>query len=402
MVKKLAILFFAATTLVTACSFSKKPEKEQKTVSIDTVQITQNQKPIWYDGEIPFTFDVKNDYPETKIKLSDLSDALYIPLGTNDTTLLRLLGTCEGNEYFITDDLIYVHETEKAIYVFKKDGTPVRKIDRRGAGPEEYPYLASYAVDTLHNELFILDAARKRTLVYDLEGNFKRTFPNLAKEIGILNDSLLINYYRYNPGGPRYAVTRKTDGTTVKKLPIRFNVKLPHDSHGRMAYGSLIKSPKGFFLSNLANDTINEIQENMQLRPRIIDESNYSTTFAQVHPTIETGRYLMFYILCSHNYKPAVKQNFYIYDKKERQIYRMSDYPGNNYWRLLDDYPHITNLTTTQNSNIAIRTRLVESLFMEEGRHGDDAIKKLMKTLDIDDNPVLQVMIFHDVDKVLK
>lgn len=90
------------------------------------------------------------------------------------------------------------------------------------------------AVDTLRKEIFVQDANLKKgcTYVYDLEGNFKRTFLNKAKEITILNDSLLLNYFRYNPGGPRYSVVRKEDGSTVKKLPIRFPTQLPHDSHG--------------------------------------------------------------------------------------------------------------------------------------------------------------------------
>lgn len=65
-----------------------------------------------------------------------------------------------------------------------------------------------------------------------------------------------------------------------------------------------------------------------------------------------------------------------------------------------DDYPHISNWTTTQNSHVAVRTRMVYALMEAEGKHGDNELKRLIETLDEDANPVLQVMIFHDVDQV--
>lgn len=395
---KTLLPFLLICMLFSGCSDKKKA---QTTATVHPEQDVK-EKQVWYDGETPFIFNEKENYPETNIKLSELSTPSYIPLGINDNTVLRQRGTCEGNEYFIASDFIYLQEEQAEIYIFKKDGTPVRKIKHQGGGPEEYRYISSYVVDTLHQELFIQDTHRKRTQVYDLEGKYKRTFPNLAKEIVLLNDSLLLNFFRYNPKGPRYSVTRKSDGSTVVRLPIRFNTSLPHDSWGRLAYGSLIKSPNGAFLSNLGNDTVFEIRKDLEIRPRIIDTSDYGTNFAQAHPTIETGRYLMFYILRSHNYKPAVKQRFYIYDKKEKQIYKMADFPGNDYWSLLDDYPHIQNWETTQNHNIAIRPRQAYALFEAEGKHGDETLKTIIDKLDEDANPVLQVMTFHDVDQVMK
>lgn len=72
------------------------------------------------------------------------------------------------------------------------------------------------------------------------------------------------------------------------------------------------------------------------MHPCIVDQSDYGTNFAQVHPAIETARYLMFYILRCHNYKPLVGEYFCIYDKKEKQIYEMIDYTDNLYWVLMD------------------------------------------------------------------
>ena len=59
---------------------------------------------------------------------------------TNDSTLLRQRGTCEGNEYLLTNDLIYAQEEQSAIYIFKRNGSLIRKIDHRGGGPGAVSY----------------------------------------------------------------------------------------------------------------------------------------------------------------------------------------------------------------------------------------------------------------------
>ena len=387
-------------------------EMEEDTAALQTVS---EKDDIWYDGEIPFVFDAFKKYPITKIKLSELADPEYIALETNDSVLLSLKGTCKGNEFLFTDKYIYFEDRASEIYIFTRKGKFVRMINRRGGGPEEYSHIGSFAADPKHKEIFIQDYYRAaepikkkgqkrksgRTYVYDMQGKYKRHFNNGATEIAILNDSLLLNFFQFNPGGPRYSVIRKSDGSEVKKLPIRFPTKLPHDIHGRLQYGKLITSPKGAFMSHMGNDTVFEImRDDLSVRPRIIDKSNYPTTFAQAHPTLETSRYLIFYILCSHNYEPHVDQHFYIYDKKERQIYQMKDYDGNSYWVLMDDYPHVTNWSKIQNPNMAVRVRYIYAILQGEGKHGDKAINDLANSLTEDDNPILQVMNFHDVESV--
>ena len=409
MMKKLYLILTCATFC--ACGGNGKQQASAITEEIveetTTPQTILEKETTWYDGEIPLIFDAYKDYPITNIKLSELADTEFIPLETNDSVLLRLIGTCKGNEYLLTNEYIYLEDRQEEIYTFTRKGKFVHKINRRGGGPEEYAWVSSFVADPNHNEIFILDrysGARKnsgKTFVYDMKGNYKRHFANRASEIVNLNDSLLLNYFEFNPGGPRYSVIRKSDGSEVKKLPIRFPTKLPHDSHGRLSYGKLITSPKGAFMAHLGNDTIFEIKrDDLSVRPRIIDKSNYPTTFAQAHPTLETSRYLIFYILRSHNYKPHVEQHFYIYDKKERQIYQMKDYKGNDYWVLLDDYPHVTNWSKTQNPHIAIRTRQVYAVKDQGDKYSNKEIAELADKLTEDDNPILQVMIFHDVESV--
>lgn len=387
---KLSIFFF----VLLFCSCSGK--KEQQTTTEQTqAEIQVEDTPIWYDGDVPFEFNIKTDYPETDIRLSDLADIEYVPLGINDDFVMRGMMSCEGGNYSITNDRIYMLESEFNIYVFDRKGNPVRHINRKGGGPEEYAYIQSFVLDTIRQELFLLDPHNKMICVYDTAGVFKRKFTVPSREIKTLNDSLLICYNQYNPGGARYTVVNKDSGQLVKSCPIRFNVKLPHDSWGRLAYGSVMATPCGALLSNLGNDTIFEIDKTMNVRPRIIDKSDYGTNFAQIHPTIETNEYILFYILRCHTYKPVVKQNFYVYDKRAKQIYKMKDYLDNDFFALTDNYPFITNWETTQQGNIAVKARLAYALLDEETKkHCDEKLLKIIETMDDDSNPVLIIMNF--------
>ena len=75
-------------TLCSACSSRPKSSQEAKTDATDTVTAA-TPAAAWYEGEVPFTFDYREDYPETDIRLSELADISYIPLETNEHPFLR-------------------------------------------------------------------------------------------------------------------------------------------------------------------------------------------------------------------------------------------------------------------------------------------------------------------------
>lgn len=61
------------------------------------------------------------------------------------------------------------------IYIFdRKTGKGIRKINRKGQGGEEYAFIVSAVLDEDNEEIFVNSS--KKILVYDLYGNFKRSF----------------------------------------------------------------------------------------------------------------------------------------------------------------------------------------------------------------------------------
>ena len=47
-----------------------------------------------------------------------------------------------------------------------------------GQGAEEYSYVSAIALDEEKQEMFVSDFGIRKILVYDLSGNFKRSFKN--------------------------------------------------------------------------------------------------------------------------------------------------------------------------------------------------------------------------------
>ena len=65
------------------------------------------------------------------------------------------------------------------IFIFDRKGKGIRKINRQGSGSEEYSFLLRVTLDEEHEELFVVDNRSKKVYIYDLQGNFKRSFKNI-------------------------------------------------------------------------------------------------------------------------------------------------------------------------------------------------------------------------------
>ena len=74
-------------------------------------------------------------------------------------------------------DRIYVLDISytNKLLVFDKEGNFLNKVSRAGRGPAEYGNIASFDIDIPHEELLLKDNAQQKILVFDLDGNYKRT-----------------------------------------------------------------------------------------------------------------------------------------------------------------------------------------------------------------------------------
>ncbi|MBN2635718.1 MAG: 6-bladed beta-propeller [Prolixibacteraceae bacterium] len=179
------------------------------------------------------TVDVTKSYPEKELILQDFMDVEYIPLETSDDFVTNGVVMALGNKFIVVKNW----SNDGNIYVFdRKTGKALRKINRMGKGPEEYSHLTDIVLDEQNNELFVNCLISKKILVYDLFGNFKRSF-NHAEDTRYVNvfnydNDNLICYNEltlYKDGENRgsesfHMILSKQDGSITRKITIPFDV----------------------------------------------------------------------------------------------------------------------------------------------------------------------------------
>lgn len=170
------------------------------------------------------TIDVTKKFPQKDLYLQDFVDIEYIPLETNDKFLCGgLVMTC-GNKYLVVRN----RNSDGNIYVFDRKGKGISTFNRKGNSGEEYLYLGNVLLDEEKEEIFVNNV--KNVLVYDLYGNYLRSFP-YKKDVNYHQPT---NYDKghiicwdgsgeSNPKAvesPSFYIFSKSDGSIVKEINV--------------------------------------------------------------------------------------------------------------------------------------------------------------------------------------
>ena len=179
--------------------------------------------------EALMTLDVKADYPEKEWVVQDFLDVEYIPLETNDEFITQGSVKAIGKRFVLVTNLL----NDGNIFVFdRKTGKAVRKINRKGQGAEEYAFINGIILDEEKDEMFVNSASNKKIFVYDLQGNFKRSFQHAegAQYLDVFDydaDNLICYDMSasYKDGQKRdkefyHALISKQDGSVTRAVPL--------------------------------------------------------------------------------------------------------------------------------------------------------------------------------------
>lgn len=174
------------------------------------------------------TVDVNESYSSKKeLILQDFMDVEYIPLETNDEFINQGCVQAVGEKYIIVTN----YRKDGDIFVYDRSGKAIRKINRKGQGGEEYISFGSVTLDEENEELFVNDHHAKKIRVYDLEGNFKRSFKQKDSgnsqfywEIFSYDKENLICYDECNDEIP-FLLVSKRDGSITKEIKTPFKEK---------------------------------------------------------------------------------------------------------------------------------------------------------------------------------
>ena len=177
------------------------------------------------------TINASASYPEKELVAQDFMDVEYVPLETTDDYLTQGDVQAIGNQYIVVKNWV----NDGDIFLFdRKSGKAVKKINRKGQGGEEYPYINNILLDEKRGELLVNSSVTNKIYVYDFDGNFLRSFPtpNEASfmELFDYDDENLIGYDTSSfveegkqPSKSYYHVIfSKKDGSITRELPIPF------------------------------------------------------------------------------------------------------------------------------------------------------------------------------------
>ena len=202
--------------------------------------------------EALMTLDVKADYPEKEWVVQDFLDVEYIPLETNDEFITQGSVKAIGKRFVLVTNLL----NDGNIFVFdRKTGKAVRKINRKGQGAEEYAFINGIILDEEKDEMFVNSASNKKIFVYDLQGNFKRSFQHAegAQYLDVFDydaDNLICYDMSasYKDGQKRdkefyHALISKQDGSVTRAIPLPFDIiKAPFVQKGDMVAVASVRS----------------------------------------------------------------------------------------------------------------------------------------------------------------
>lgn len=349
-------------------------------------------------------FDYKTDYPQKEFSYSDNFDINSIPIET-DSLLID-----KSRILYISDEfVIALTGKDRKFITIDKSGKILNSFSRVGNAAEEYLSVQDVFYDSQQKEFYILDAQKKRILILDNAGLYKREFPIVSghgvSAIMNLNDNSFITY-NCNLGMQEdlhgsYSIMSKTDGAIIKDIII--------NSDGKKRYPSVINLPKFISIYKMTNmipgddyvllseaycDTVYRMsRQDFSLTPYFIKSPAFNTLPDNdkffMSPCLDTPDYTIFVKLNS-KYDDS-KANFtseeFFYDKKENKFYKVANkYVDNN------EFGPFYSINYKNYGLSGYTLDIMDLYKMEKQNLLDESLKQILSKANENDNPVLVLM----------
>jgi len=374
-----------------------------------------NRKSINQIDDI-ITVDVKKTYPKKELILQNFMDVEYVALETNDEFVCQGIVLAVGKDVMLVNNLI----NDGNLYIFERNGKGLRKINRKGNGSEEYIRTSDTALDEDNSEIFVNNV--NKILVYDLFGNFKRSFPykegyQYANIRNFDAENLICNNSSFDKEGitdqSLFVILSKKDGSIKKDIQISYQQKRPSTTtinHNGMVmtlytsnfpYKSVIFDRDSWIFSTYSSDTVfrylpdhNNMVPFMIRTPSI--ESNNPESF--LYPMLLTERY---YFLQTEKIEPEIKgtnpvdavpvfpKTDLIFDRQEKSIYEYTVYN--------EDYTNkitVGMMERKENNEIAFWQKIEAHKLVEAYKNGEikGKLKDIAAELEEESNPVIMLV----------
>ena len=316
---------------------------------------------------LPF-IDVRRNYPEKEIILTDIANVTYLHLNTqNDDYLYR-----GGINYHTENTLVVGERSSNSVLFFSKDGNPISRFNRYGQGPEEYSQsdFTNIIYDETTDEVFVPIYMRNFIQVYSSSGKYKRTIITLQHRVGNImvpfNDQSFLVYddtkvwdkvnrkfsgddsaFTSQSTDSSFVLISRMDGKVLEYVEVpgpatdisdrtTTGARVPTMNSG---YAHITTVTNGFLLFHPENDTVYLFKKDKTLTPilRKIPLMSESEMLA-LNGCFDAGRYQFMsvsHILNVEVRKQLVKK-YYMRDKETGEVFQpkitLPDYKGKEFF----------------------------------------------------------------------
>lgn len=354
------------------------------------------------------TVDVTANYPKKELVLQDFMDVEYIPLETSSEFITMGWLHAVGKKVIVVRNRN--RNTDGDIFIFDRSGKGVKKINRLGQGNEEYQFLLGITLDEDNNEIFVNDHWRRKIMVYDLSGNFKRSFDHKQGWYGmdIYNfdrDNLICRINGINDDEKPLVVVSKQDGNITKEISIPYDTKISSlvfsaDSSYVMPIRNRTLVPHrvdSWMLMYDPSDTIYKLRTDYSLTPLIARTPPISSMNPRIflYPAVITDRYyFMQTVKAEWDWvaNTGHKRTDLMYDKQENALFEYvvhnADFPTEQPFSMM------VSEVTFGNDEIALVQKLEAYELVEAYQKGKlkGKLKEIAAGLEEDSNPVLMLI----------
>ena len=212
---------------------------------------------------------------ETKFEVIDFQDAFTrkkdvcidnylkgiscIPLQTDSNCIIgdieKLIKS--GNYFFILD-------SENILYMFLNDGKFIRKIGKKGNGPNEYSYISDFCIDDVNKRIYV--DINKAIAIFDFNGTFIKKIDNHgADQILFYNNKIVLSM----PDRP--VETQEKDAILITESSGRivkfFKTPLVRYGGFEFTFSLLFKADDYCYYKEELGDTLYEIDKSFNRKP---------------------------------------------------------------------------------------------------------------------------------------
>ena len=346
------------------------------------------------------TVDVTANYPHKELILQDFMDVEYIALETTDEFLNQ------GNVLAIGKKIIAVRNNfnDGNIFIYDRNGKAVRKINRRGGSGEEYTDIYGLILDEDNDEMYVNEWNKRKIIVYDLNGRFKRSLPYKEgiryQEIYNYDKENLICNEQSTPrsDGQRkrlHYIVSKANGSIIKEIEIPYqqekSLLIQYDAvrytlHG---YSSIIPHRGNLILTEPSSDTVFCYSPDHKMTPFIVRTPSIQSMNPEVFllPSILTDRY--YFMRSMKRESRGFLTNNLMYDSQAKALFEYTVYNND-----FADKRTVNMDMGTMNDEIAFGYKLEAYALLEDYEKGQlkGKLKEVVAALDEDPNPVIMLV----------